>query len=246
MISIKIDDDKGLKGYTLIEAFPGIGLVGPMAGSYMVEKLGMQNIGYIDGDMFPPIASIHNSIPMRPARIYKSEKYKFILMISEFTIPPMLVQQLADEILSFARKYAIKSIVSVGGIPSQKPAERIYVASSDKDILKKAVKVGIKPLQEGVVAGVSAALLVKARDYNRRSFEVMAEVDPRITDPKYAETAIEGLNKLLDMDIDLDELDKEAKEVEAKIRELLKKVRDSHEQYSEGSTPPETGPSMYA
>ncbi len=246
MIAIKITNDKGLKGYTLIEAFPGIGLVGPMAGSYMVEKLGMDYIGYIDSELFPPIASIHNATPMRPARIYKSDKYKFLLLISEFTIPPMLVYPLADEILAFARKYSLQRIVSVGGMPSQKPGDIIYVASSDKELLKKAAKSGIKAIQEGVVAGVNAALLVKSQDYGISTFDVMAEVDPRITDPKYAETAIEGLNELLDMDIDLEELDKEAKEVEAKIRELLKKVRESHEQYAQGDASPETGPSMYA
>ncbi len=246
MMEIKITQDKGFKGYTLIEAFPGIGLVGPMAGSYMVEKLSMEYVGYINSELFPPIASIHDSMPMRPARIYKSEKYKLLLMISEFTIPPALVQQLAEEILSFAKKYSLQRIVSVGGMPSEKPTDNIYVASSDADILKKAGKAGIESIRDGVVAGVSAELLIKSQEYGIKSFDVMCEVDPRITDPKYAENAIEGLNKLLDMDIDLTELDKEAKAVEAKIRELLKKVRDSHEQYAQDNSPSQTGPSMYA
>jgi uncharacterized protein len=246
MIEIMLTDDKGLKGYTLIEAFPGIGLVGPMAGSYMVEKLGMEYIGYLNSDMFPPIASVHNSTPMHPARIYKSEKYKFLLMVSEFTIPQALVQQLANEILAFSRKYSLQHIVSVGGMPSQKPTGSIYITSADKDMLKKAVKLGMKPIQEGVVAGVTAALLVKSPEYGISTSDVMVEVDPRITDPKYAEIAIEGLNKLLNMDIDLRELDQEAKEVETKIRELLKKIKDSHAQYSQDGTQPEAGPSMYA
>jgi uncharacterized protein len=246
MIEIKLFGDKGFKGYTLVEAFPGIGLVGPMAGSYMIEKLEMENVGYISSEQFPPIASIHNAMPMRPARIYKSSKYKLLLFISEFTIPPVLVYQLADEILAFSRKYGISRIVSVGGMPSEKPTDSIYVTSADKDVLKKAVKSGIKPMEEGIVAGVSAALLVKSQEYGVEALDVMIVVDPRITDPKYAELAIDGLNKLLDIDIDLSELDKEAKEVEAKIRELLKKVKDTHDNYTSGDSTQETGPSMYA
>ncbi len=245
MIEIKlIKEQKGIKNYTILEAFPGIGLVGPMAGSYLIEKLGMEYIGYIISDQFPPITSIHDSTPMHPARIYKSEKYRLLLLISEFTIPPTLVYPLAEEIMAFSRKYSISKIISVGGMPSQKLSDNIYVASADKDLLKKALKAGIKPIKEGVVAGVSASLLIKAPEYGIDVIDVLVDVDPRITDPKYAEIAIEGLNKLLDIDIDLSELDKEAKEVEEKIRELLKKVRDSHEHYSPGSG--ETGPSMYA
>ena len=81
------------QGYTLIEAFPGVGLVGPMAGSYLIEKLKMEQIGQIDSDLFPPIASIHNGMPLFPARIYKHEKFKLVLVMSEFVIPssvPML------------------------------------------------------------------------------------------------------------------------------------------------------------
>ena len=53
MIDIKMFKDANLKGYTLIDAFPGAGLVGSMAGSYMIEKLGMdarKSLSSIAGD----------------------------------------------------------------------------------------------------------------------------------------------------------------------------------------------------
>ena len=246
MIEIILNKDQKIAGYTIIEAFPGIGLVGPMAGSYMIEKLNMEYIGRIESELFPPIAAIHKNIPMFPARIYKSEKYRLVLFISEFTIPPVLVNQLTDEILAFARKNSIKQIVSVGGMPSQTPSNNIYLTSSDKDELKKALKTGIKPIAEGVVAGVSAGLLVKAPQYNITSLNVLVEVDPTLMDPIYASKAINGLNKILSIDIDLTELDKEAKEVEAKLKDMIKKVKDTHENYASSDTIPDQGPSMYA
>ncbi len=108
MIEIKLQSEQDLKGYTVIETFPGVGLVGPMAGSYIIEKLAMEPIGYIVSEGFPPIASIHNSTPMHPARIYKSQKYKLLIFLSEFAIPPQLVYPLADELMAFARKYEIQ------------------------------------------------------------------------------------------------------------------------------------------
>ncbi len=246
MIEITMNKDQHLNGYTIIEAFPGIGLVGPMAGSYMIEKLNMEYIGRIESELFPPIAAIHNSTPMFPARIYKSDKYKLLLFISEFTIPPVLVHQLSDELLAFARKYSILQIISVGGMPAQKPGNTIYITSCDKDILKKATRTGIKPISEGVVAGVSAGILIKAPQYKIPAINVLVEVNPNLTDPIYAEIAISGLNKILDIDIDLSELDKEAKEVETKIKEMLKKVKDTHDTYASSDSISDQGPSMYA
>ena len=244
MIEIKLFKEQELKGYTLIEGFPGAGLVGPMASSYIIEKLGMEYIGKIESEQFPPIAAIHNSKPMSPARIYKSEKTKLIIFLSEFTIPSQLVNPLADEVLAFARKYGIAKIISVGGMPAQKLSDTVYVASSNPDILKKAQTKGIKPITEGVVAGVSASLIVKSQEYNIPSLEILVEVNPSIMDPKYAELAITGVNKLFDTNIDLSELDKEAKEVEAKIRDILKKVKTSHQNYANAEE--SAGPSMYA
>ena len=42
MIEIKLVKDVDMKGATLIEGFPGIGLVGPMAVSYIIDKLNME------------------------------------------------------------------------------------------------------------------------------------------------------------------------------------------------------------
>ena len=246
MIEITLNKDQHIAGYTIIEAFPGIGLVGPMAGSYMIEKLEMEYVGRVESELFPPITAIHKNMPMFPARIYKADKYKLILFISEFTIPPVLVHQLSDEILAFARKYSINEIISVGGMPSEKPSNTIYVTSCDKDVVKKAVKTGIKLIQEGVVAGVSAGLLVKAPQYKISALNILVEVNPNLMDPIYAEIAINGLNKLLDINIDLTELDKEAKEVETKIKDMLKKVKDTHETYASSDNVSEQGPSMYA
>lgn len=246
MIQIRLIKEQNMRGYSLIEAFPGAGLVGPMAGSYLIEKLKMEYIGHIESDFFPPIAAIHNSVPMFPARIYKNDKYKFVLFISEFTIPSNLISQLTAEILAFVRKNYIARIISVGAMPSQKPTDKIYLTSTDQSMLKRALKIGIKPIAEGVVAGVSAVLLVNAAEYKIPTFDILVEVDPTIMDPKYAELAIKGLNQMLDIDIDLSELDKEAKAVEAKIRDLLKKVKDSHEHYAQTEESTGTGPSMYA
>ncbi|VVB77368.1 PAC2 family protein [uncultured archaeon] len=247
MIAIKLFKEQNLKGYTLIEGFPGIGLVGPMAASYMIEKLGMDYIGYVASDFFPPIAAVHEGTPMHTARISKDAKNKLGIIFSEFTIPTNAVYQLGDETISFIRKYGLQRVISIGGMPSSKQDEVPYVITSDPALLKKASAQGIKQIKEGVIAGVSAVLLTSAVELGIPTMNLLVQVNPEIMNPKYAETAIQGLHKLIGLEIDLSELQKETKEVEAKVRELLKKAKDSKERYQKqaGETD-SSGPSMYA
>jgi uncharacterized protein len=244
MIEIVLHSDVNLKGYTLIEGFHGAGLVGPMAASYMIEKLGMISIGHIESDLFPPIAAVHDGVPMHTARLYMDTKNKLVVVLSEFTIPQSVVYQLANELLSFIRKSGISKVVSIGGMPSAKQTDTTYIISSDEETVKKAIKQGLKPVREGVIAGVSALLITGAREFKIPMINLLVEVDPAIMDPKYAETAIQGLQKLMNIDIDLTDLEKEAKEVESRVRDMMKQAKTSREHYSkaeEVSGPPSVG-----
>jgi uncharacterized protein len=244
MLDIVLHKDMNLRGYTLIEGFPGAGLVGPMAASYIIEKLGMASIGHIESDLFPPIAAVHDGVPMHTARIYADSKNKLVVVLSEFTIPQSVVYQLAGELLSFVRKSGIKEIVSIGGMPSEKPTDTAYVISSQPDVVKRAIREGLKPVREGVIAGVSALLITGAKEFNIPTTDVLVEVNPLIMDPKYAEVAIGGLSKLLGIIVDTEELESEAKEVEARVREMLKQAKSSHEHYSKATE--EVGPPSVA
>jgi uncharacterized protein len=245
MIEIRIFKEQNLKGYTLIEGFPGIGLVGPMAASYMIEKLEMEYIGYIASDLFPPIAAVHDGQPMHTARIYADKKNKLVVVFSEFTVPSSAVYQTGSELTSFMRKYGITRLISIGGMPTQKQGDAPFIISADPAIAKKAASQGIKQIREGVIAGVSAVLQISARELGISTVDLLVEVNPEIMNPKYAETAIQGLNKLTGMEIDLSELEKETKEVESKVREIIKKAKDSKEHYQKQAGE-EAGPSMYA
>jgi predicted ATP-grasp superfamily ATP-dependent carboligase len=46
---------------------------------------------------------------------------------------------------------------------------------------------------------------------------------------------LSSLNKLMNLNIDVTDLDKEAKMVEAKIREIISKHKETHDNLQEGS-----------
>lgn len=245
MIKIKILKKKSLKGYTMIEGFPGLGLVGPMAISYIIDKLGMEYIGYLESDDFPPLISIHHRIPMPPIRVYASDKYKIVTIFAEFAMPMELIYTLSNSVYDFVKDNGVTRIFSIGGIPKLESKDStVFAMASTPELIKSLEKAGLKPVEEGVATGVSALLLTDSTMDKFPDISILVPITQNIVDPKYAEQAINSMNTLLHLDIDTKELQKEAQLVESKIQELIKKHTESHENYKQAISG--SGPSMYA
>jgi uncharacterized protein len=244
MINIKMLKKRDIRGYTLIEGFPGLGLVGPMAISYIIDKLGMEYVGYLESEDFPPLISIHHKVPMPPIRVYVSDKYKIVTIFAEFAIPMELIYNLSSSVYKFIKDNGVTRMFSIGGIPKLDAKDVIFALASTPELIKSADKAGLKTIEEGVATGVSALLLSSATQDGFSDLSILVPITQNIIDPKYAEQAIKILNTLLLLKIDTKELENEAKTVESKIQEMIKKHTESHENYKQAIS--DSGPSMYA
>lgn len=245
MIEIKMSKEINFKGFTFIEGFPGTGLVGPMAISYIIDKLGLSYAGYMDSSAFPPLVSVHGGMPMKPVRIYYSDKYKICTIFAEFAIPVNMIYELSEMLYKFIKDNKFSRIVSIGGVPNQNSAsQKTFAIASTPSLQKLAKDSGLSIISDGVSIGVSALLLSSAVLDAMDDIDILIPVTSEIVDPKYAEVAIQALNKMMNLSIDISDLEKEAKEVEAKIRDLMKKGKDTHDNYKKVVS--DTSPSMYA
>ena len=75
---------------------------------------------------------------------------------------------------------------------------------------------------------MSALLLINSTLDKLPDMNIMVPILPDTITPKYAEQAIESLGKFVKLNIDTRELEKEAQEVEAKIRDIISKHREGH------------------
>ncbi len=221
-----------LKKPVLVEGFPGLGLVGTISASYLVEKLKMQPLGYITGDKFPPLAAVHGYVPLFPARMYFSKKHNLIVFISEFVIPIGAVNELADKIYDFAKKNKVGKIISLGGITIKGVQDKVYEISSIPELTKKLEKsVGVKPIKEGATTGVTGVLLAKGAIDKYPVISLLAESQKGYMDPKAAAMVIEALKKIVKFDIDTKALENEAKIIDNKVKDIMSKAKAAHTEY---------------
>ena len=86
---------------------------------------------------------------------------------------------------------------------------------------------GIQRIQNGIVSGITGYLIAEGE---RRGLEItalLAECNPMYPDARAALIAIDGLSDLMDMEIPVQELLEDAKEIEQKVREAFERAQST-------------------
>ncbi|MEM4261652.1 MAG: PAC2 family protein [Candidatus Diapherotrites archaeon] len=229
-----------LKGFTLIEGYPGMGLVGTLAAKFLVEKKKFEYIGYIDSNTFAPVVRIHNAMPVRPARIYSNKEKKIAVVLSEQVFSREVMHVLAKKTVDWIHSKGIKQLISLSGVNthSVEHKEIIYgIAANEtsKSILKKY---GLKEIEDGITTGITALILLELRQSKTQAISILANVNYG-ADYKAAAEILKKLDEIFGLSLNVQPLIEEAKEAERQFLEQLErlqKTKDSAEKF-ETKTP---------
>ena len=222
---------QSLEGYTLVEGFPGMGLVGTIAAKYLVEKLEVKEIGHIHSESFVPIIRIHNGMPVRPSRIFVSEKNKLVILISEQIIPKQHTQAVSEAVVDWIRDRKIKRIISLSGIGIEGSGKelKLYGIASNEASKKLLKENSIQPIQEGITTGVIALILLDLKDDESvEAISLLASIKSG-ADYTAAAELLKKLNLMLGLEINVEPLVKEARETEKALVKQLEKLKQTHE-----------------
>lgn len=220
--------DKKPKNPIIIEGFPGFGLVGTIATEFLIDHLDTEFIGNIWLEDLPPIATIHESKIMEPLGIHYSKKHNLVL-IHGITGAKKMEWKIADAIEQICKMLSAKMVISLEGIGSPgKKTTNLYYYSSDPKLKKQMDKHGMKLLKEGIIVGVTGALLLK-RTHLPMSC-IFAETTSNLPDSRAAAKVVQALDKMFGLKVDPKPLMKQAKEFEEKLKILLKGTQAAKKQ----------------
>ncbi len=231
MIKIVEEKQENVSGYTLLEGFPGLGLVGTIAVKYLIEKLKFEPYAHIESDFFLPIVRVHNGLPIHPSTIYINKQRKLLALMSEQIIPRSGVLPLAKAVVEWAKKKGIKRIISIEGIGthSEDKREMIYGIACSEEAKRELLKNGIKPVSEGITSGVTSMILLELSKQNKIiAYSLLGNVKVA-EDYKAAASCLDKLSQVLELNIDTKPLLKEAKKFEAALLKQLKQLKEAHE-----------------
>lgn len=230
---MEIELYKKPKNVTLIEGFPGFGLVSTIATEYLIEHTGAVQIGRIKIPEVPPLVAVHKGTIIEPLGIFYSKKYNLVILYALIPVNGF-EWKIADAIHDLAKQLNAKEVIGLEGVNGQsgKP-NAFYLTSGGKSCCAKMdclKKISINKLDEGVVMGVTGALLLKK---NLPVSCILAETSTGFPDSRAAAKVIEVLDTYLKLNVDYKPLIKKAEQFEAKIKGLVSKGKDAMEQKQE-------------
>jgi len=225
---MKIKLTKKPKNPIIIEGFPGFGLVGTIACEFLIDHLNTELIGKVLLEDEPAIVAIHKGKIIEPLSISYNKKYNLVI-IHSMTATPGSEWKISDIIIAIAKELNAKEIVSLESVNSGgiigKPKTFYYTNDNKKEKTFKSFK--LNPLKEGIIMGVSSALLLKVDKIPMSC--IFAETHTTLPDSKAAAEIIKVLDIYLNLKVDYKPLLETAKQFEDKLRELLKQSKKSIE-----------------
>ncbi|SEP92396.1 proteasome assembly chaperone family protein [Natrinema salaciae] len=231
MAGIRVQgSDAELEEPTLVEGFPGVGLVGKIATDHLVEQLDMRYYASVHCEGLPRIGVYRGGdrTAQPPVRLYVSEEHDLIALQSDAPISSQAVANVADCLTGW--------IVDRGATPlylSGLPAERddedrpdIYgIATGDGAERLEATDIAVPP-EDGVITGPTGALINRAAQEDYGSLGLVVQCNPRFPDPEAASVLLEdGIGPLADLEVDVQDLVDRAEEIRAKREQLAQQMQ---------------------
>ncbi len=228
------------EGCVLLSSFPSAGLATTVAGHYIIRSLKIPRVGRFESADLAPIAVVQGGEVHPTIRVYG--RADLGLVLSEFPPTPSQANAIARTILDAAERRKVRMIVCLEGVvphplgdesegggeeAEAAVAEQVWVAFSRKDpaLVAPFLQTKARPLEEGVVGGVSGALLVQGigRSVPVAVLLVSARAAEGLPDHRAGAALIETLDRLLpELKIDTGPLRKQAEQIEKMLRTAIK------------------------
>lgn len=216
------------KSPLVIEGFPGFGLVGTITTEFLIDHLKCEQIGRCYFENAVPTIAIHQGGVIDPISIFYNKKFN-IVIIHSITNAAGIEWQAADMINEISKSLDAKEIICVEGVGSpQAEGERVFFYTTTAQTAKKLTSEGIQPLGEGIIIGVTSAVLMKTVIPTLCLF---AETHSNLPDSKAAANVITLLDKYLGLDVDPAPLYKKAAEFERKLKTIIDQASQAQKQH---------------
>lgn len=212
---------------TIIIGFPGMGLVGAIAGQHISEKLKLETIGFIEGTVIPPVAVFLDGYLRHPYRIMGRKDSDIAVFIGESVVSPAGAYYVAKAVMEWAESHGAKEVIALDGFPffEKKDESKVYMVA-EPEIKEKAEKLNIPPLKSGFIKGFAGAMLNKTMVSEVDGFAFLVGTRPEYPDPGGAAELIKTINTYKGTDINVETLIDQSESIKKKLSELALQTQE--------------------
>jgi uncharacterized protein len=222
--SVKIKDDA-----TFILGLAGIGLIGPIIANSIIDQIeDIREIGFITSEFLPPISTFYDGVLKHPFRLYYSRSFNLIVGICEV---PFEISSAYNDLAKTINNWALnedvraKQVLVFQGIPQKGVIDEfpVYYAA-EEELVESLEQFGLKKFEKGIIVGPESTIINETLSNKLQGYVLFAPVY-QIPTPEAAAEIIKVLNNLYDLNIKIDSLLEEGKEIKEKMLDLAEKAQ---------------------
>ena len=210
-----------LKSPVVFAGFVGAGLVGPLSVGHIIDKLKMEEIGYLRSRYLPPSTVFIQGRLRHPFRLYSNNDGTICAIICEITLPFGL-HDIVSTILNWAEKNGSHEIVILDGVAATTHDNKAFCAA-EEDLCRVMESNDIKMIPQGFITGVAGGLLNECLVRKIQGVTLLVKASEKGADPLAAATLVEAVNRAYNMNIDTTDLRKYKKKIGVDFKELSDK-----------------------
>lgn len=231
----------------LVAVWPGMGHVAVSAGYYLLSKLGMHAFAeYEENDLFDiDHVEVKNGIVQpsgKPRNRFfvwndPNHRHDLVVFLGEAQ-PPVGKHKFCRRLVDFAMELGVERVFTFAAMATQmhpEHASRVFAAATDEANLEELKRLELQVVEDGNIGGLNGVLLGAAMERGLQGACLLGEMPHIFTQlpfPKASLAVLEVFSTIMKIEIDLSEMERQAKSVDQQLGELLSRVQEAMQSQS--------------
>jgi uncharacterized protein len=210
----------------LVCCFPSAGVVGTIAANTLIEQFKMDEIAHVRSRYMPSAAVFLDGRLRHPFRIYGSKEQNLLVVTTELPVMEEGMYVVSSALLDWAAGLGVQETVVLDGIPVQGiPTNRkVLYAAEEQKIADLEEDESMEILKKGIITGIAGSILSETLCRAMVGFALLTPAIPIMPDPEGAVQLLNALNRLYNVGVKVEELEKSAEEIRQKMEEMAQQV----------------------
>lgn len=205
--------------------FVGAGLAGPLAAGYIIEKLQLEEVGYMRSKYLPPSTVFIQGRLRHPFRFYSNKEGTICAIVCEITLRMQGLYTLVAAILDWAEQKGSHEIIILDGVASDSHDDKAYCAA-EEDLCRIMQEKGINMIPQGFITGIPGGILNECILREIQGVSFLVKANHKQPDPMAAATLVEAVNRAYQTNIDTTDLKNQKEKLGVDFKELSEKYAE--------------------
>jgi len=218
---------------TLVEGFPGHGLVAAIAVDQITRQLSLEHYGNLVSGEFPPVLSYQDGRARDTVRVYAGSDPSVMTLQSDIPLPPSAFEPLSRCVHEELAAEFDRAVFLVGRpARSEEAVGTVRAIATTDDLESELLDAGIELADgTGVVGGITGALANGCYHDDIPAAVLVVDANPYLPDPGAAQSVIEeALEPLVEFDVDTSELEQQANRIKRQMQQIAEQYQQMVQQ----------------